>query len=114
MKAHTTSLINAIVLVAMGAWGYFVTSAPTALIPVFFGILLLGLNRGVKRENKVIAHIAVLLTLLIIPGLAKPFSSALGDGDTLGMIRVGLMLVTSIIALIFFIKSFIDAKKARA
>ena len=113
MKAHTASLINAILLVAMGGWGYMVTNSKTALIPVVFGVILLALNNGVKKENKVIAHIAVLLTLLIIPGLIKPFTSAMSDGDTMGMLRVGAMLLTSIIAMVAFIKSFIDARKAR-
>ena len=72
MKAHTASLINAVILVALGGWAYLSSDDPsmTALIPVAVGVLLLALNGGVKKENKVIAHIAVLLTLVILLGLA--------------------------------------------
>ena len=75
MKAHTTSLINALILVIMGLWGYFESdSRPvTALIPVVVGIILVAINNSVKKENKIIAHIAILLTLIITIGLIKPF-----------------------------------------
>ena len=114
MNAAKASLINAATLLIMGVWGYVVTNSPTALIPVGFGVVLLALNNGVKKENKIIAHIAVVLTLLIIPGLIKPFSSAVSDGDSMGMLRVGLMILTSIYAMIYFVKSFIDARKNKA
>ena len=46
MKAHTVSLINSLVLVTMGLWGYLDSdSRPiTALIPVIVGIILLIIN----------------------------------------------------------------------
>ncbi|MFK7905615.1 MAG: hypothetical protein AB8B69_10845 [Chitinophagales bacterium] len=115
MKAHTASLINAVLLVGLGAWGYFgsASPSPTALIPVVFGVVLLLLNGGVKKENKVIAHIAVVLTLLILFGLGKPLMGAMDRGDTMATARVGVMLLSTIVALVFFIKSFIDAKKSR-
>jgi hypothetical protein len=114
MNAYTAHLINSVALIAMGGWGYFETSAKTALIPVLFGVVLLSLSNGVKMENKAIAHVVVVLTLLVFGSLvAKPLLAAIADGDTLGTIRVGVMVLTSFLALVFFIKSFIDAKKAR-
>lgn len=117
MSAHVASLINAIALVGLGIWGYFdhagAEASPTALIPVAVGVALLVMNPGVKKENKVIAHIAVLLTLLIIFGLGKPLSSAIVAERTMAIVRVVIMMLTSIIAMVFFIKSFIDARKRR-
>ena len=113
MNAHTASAINAFSLIALGGWGYFDGRSVTALIPVFFGVILLVLNQGIKNENKVVAHIAVLLTLLIFVALIKPFMGAMDDGRTTAMIRVGLMILTSLFAMVFFIKSFRDARKAR-
>lgn len=115
MKAHTASLINAIALVALGAWGYFgsETPSPTALIPVIGGAILLALNGGVKKENKVIAHIAVVLTLILLLGLVMPLKGAFARGDQMAIIRVAIMLLTSVLAMVYFIKSFIDARKAR-
>ncbi|MDF1695493.1 MAG: hypothetical protein P1U56_06660 [Saprospiraceae bacterium] len=114
MNAYIAHLINSAALILIGAWGYFVTDAKTALIPVLFGVVLLSLSNGVKLENKAIAHVVVVLTLLVFGSLvAKPLMSAINDGDTMGTIRVGIMSLTSLLALIFFIKSFIDARKAR-
>ena len=66
MNASKANLINSISLIAFGLWGYFEVTSPTALIPVGFGVVLLLCYNGVKTQNKVVAHIAVLLTLVIL------------------------------------------------
>ena len=115
MKAHIASLINALILIGFGLWAYLGSDSPskTALIPVVFGVVLLILYPGVKKENKIAAHIAVLLTLLILGGLVKPLLGAL-DRDWLAVMRVVVMMVSTVAALVFFIKSFIDVRRARA
>ncbi|MEM8507663.1 MAG: hypothetical protein AAF717_07530 [Bacteroidota bacterium] len=115
MKAHTVSFFNAVILIIFSAWGYFSSDTPsfTALIPAIIGLLLVLCNKGVKNENKVIAHIAVVLTLLVLIGLIKPLTGAIGRNDLLAVVRVVIMLVSTGVALVFFIKSFIDARKAR-
>ncbi|MEM9991142.1 MAG: hypothetical protein AAF738_05220 [Bacteroidota bacterium] len=115
MKPYQINLVNAIVLIAMSAWGYLgsETPSPTALIPAAFGVIFLLVTAPFKKENKAVAHIVVLLTLLLIFALAMPFKGAIGRGDTMAMTRVGLMLATSIVAMIIYVKSFIDARKAR-
>ena len=116
MKANTVSLINSIVLISMGLWGYFESdSRPiTALIPVIAGVILLLINSGVKKENKIASHVAVLLTLLIIIGLVKPFLGALDRENIAGIIRVSAMILTSFWAIITFVQSFISARKSKA
>ena len=115
MKAHKTSLVNAILLIVLPLWGYFSSDSPsmTALIPTFIGVVLLLLNKGVKNENKIVAHIAVLLTLVVLIGLIKPLTGAIGRSDSAAMIRVFVMILSTIIAMVFFVKSFIDARKKR-
>jgi|TARA_B110000263_G_scaffold249761_1_gene268406 hypothetical protein len=115
MKAHIASLVNALVLISIGLWGYLDSDpkAVTALIPVIIGIILLLINIGVKNENKVVAHIAVLLTLIILIGLIKPLMGSIERGDSLPIIRVIVMIFTSAWALKSFIQSFIEARKAR-
>lgn len=114
MKAHTASFLNALVLIIMGGWGYFEGGSHTALIPVFFGVLLLVFNNGIRNENKIQAHIAVVLTLLVaVALLAKPLPAAIERGETLSIIRIGLMVLTSLIALYSFVMNFIKASKAK-
>ena len=115
MKAHTASLINAVLLVGLGAWGYFGSEdpSPTALIPIVMGSILLALNNGVKKENKVIAHVAGVLTLLMLFGLFMPLNGAIGKGDNMAIGRVAVMLLSTIVAMFFFIRSFIEARKKR-
>ena len=115
MKAHTTSLVNAIALISMGAWGYIDSDskAITALIPVIIGVILLLINSGVKKENKIIAHVAVLLTLVVLLGLIMPLKGSIERDNSMGSVRVVIMLITSALALVSFIQSFIKARKER-
>ena len=62
MKAPFYNKLNSIVLIAVGAWGYLDytdVQSPTALIPVGFGVILFLCNNGLKKENKIISHIAL-------------------------------------------------------
>ncbi len=118
MKAYQANIINAIALIAMGLWGYLSESAElrsmTALIPVIFGAILLPMTPGIKSENKIIAHIAVTLTLLLLIMLiAMPLRARLAAQDSAGTIRVLIMIATCTFAMISFIQSFIAARKAR-
>ena len=116
MNAYSANLLNAATLIVMGLWGYLASDSPspTALIPAIGGVLLLLMSKGVKTENKVIAHVAVVLTLLMILALAAmPLKRALSSGDTAATIRIGVMLVTGVLAMVAFIGSFRAARKAR-
>jgi len=118
MLPHRANLINAFMLIAMGIWGYFdysgAEASNTALIPVGFGLLFLAATPGLVKENKVIAHVVVLFTLVVILMLiAKPLTAALAADRTMAVVRVFLMIATGIFAMISFIKSFRDARKAR-
>jgi len=114
MNAYKAHLLNSLTLLIMGGWGYFSTNAPSSLVPVLIGVVLLSISQGVKNENKALAHVAVVITLLGLIGIAsKPLIAALASDNLMKQIRVIAMTVTSAIALVFFIKSFIDAGKAR-
>jgi len=115
MNAHIASLINAALLVALGAYGYFSSDTPsvTALIPVIVGVVLLLCSPGVKSGNKIIAHVAVLLTLLILFGLIKPLLGAIGREDIGAIIRVGIMLVSTVVGMVYFVRNFIANKRLK-
>ena len=120
MKTYQANLLNALTLIIMPLWAYLTYEATaekpeqsvTAFIPLFLGVILLLCNKGIKNENKIIAHIAVVLTLIAILGNAsKPLLTAIEEGRGLGIFRVSVMIFTSILAMITFIKSFIANRK---
>ena len=115
MKPWIANLINAVVLIIMGLWGYFSSEDPsaTALIAPAFGGLFLLSTPLMQRDNKIAAHIVVLLTLLLIIALFMPLMGAIGRSDTAAIIRVGIMIASCVFAMVAFIQSFIAVRKAR-
>ena len=115
MTAHKASLINAITLIIMGIWG-LININPEILsgtidnkspfIPITLGFLIALCYSGIKSSNKLIAHIAVLLTVISFANL-MPLFKAISDGRIDAAIRVLLMVLSSLFAMIFFVKNFI-------
>jgi len=119
MTVEKMNLINALTLVILGLWGFIDVNTPsletgiswTALIPVFFGTILLLCHKGIKNGSKVINHIAVVLTLLILIALVgKRLPISIENGG-IGLFRVAAMSVISLLAFVSFIRSFIENRK---
>ena len=111
MESRKLNLLNSLTLISMGLWGYLQTNSITALIPVTFGFALLLCNNGIKKENKIIAHVAVFLTLIMLLallGMRLPKSISSGGP---GLYRVLFMIITSTLSMIGFIRSFVMARK---
>ena len=107
-------LINSFVLIIFGLWGYTIGRSFTALIPVIFGVLLISLYKGVKNELKVPAHIAVLLTIIILIALIlQPLQVALSSGDAGKIFRSSVMIITASLSIIAFIVSFINVRRGK-
>jgi hypothetical protein len=117
MKAAQANLLNAIVLIAAGLYGYFMlltpegTHAITALIPAAFGLIFLVLQKGVATENKIIAHVVVVLTLVLLIICTMRFFKI----DDWGAKKYLFLacIVSNAVALLAFIGSFIAARKNR-
>jgi len=109
------NLINSIALISMSVWGYIDTNSFTALIPAIFGVILLLLGTMLTNEKlvKLSAHLVVLFTLFILVALVVQVLPGVVERGGIGLIRVILMISTSAIAMIVFIKSFIDNRKSR-
>jgi hypothetical protein len=122
MKTYQANLLNSIVLILMPIWAYLTfegtvekpEQSVTAFIPLVFGVILLLCNNGIKKENKMIAHIAVLVTLLAIIGLTKPLNAAIDEERFMSILRVSIMIATGVVAMVTFIKNFIDNRKKKA
>ena len=111
MKTTQANLINSFTLIILSFWGYLDTGSVTAFIPFGFGLFLLLCHNGLKRQNKIIAHVAVLLTLIILIALVVTrLQKSLDEGGT-GLFRIIFMILTSVIAMITFVRSFIEARK---
>ena len=112
MKAHSANLLNSLTLIILGLWGFSEhLDQPTAFIPVAFGVALIIATKGIKENNKIISHIAVLFTIIIFAALVGMRLPKLINEGGIDLYRVVVMSATSFIAIIFFIKSFIDARK---
>lgn len=118
MKPATANLINALVLIAAGLYGYFGIKGAdgnhslTALIPTAFGIALLLMQKGIASGNKTISHIAVVLTLVLLVMCITRFIKVNEWNDKKYVFLA--CIISNTLALIFFIKSFIDRKKLRS
>jgi len=112
MQPWRANFINGLILAVLGLWAGISSPSATAYIPLIFGLIFLACTPFMKKHNKVVAHIVVVLTLLAIFGLVKPLMGAIERSDTVGILRVGTMIVSCIVALVVFIKSFIAARKS--
>jgi len=130
MKPYQANLINVLALTLMPVWALITFEAPvdepdksnmTALIPVVFAIILFLFNGGLKKENKFISHLAVMFTLITIVAIyMKPFSSALADyndnnstENIMRIVRSGIMILTGVLSMIVFVRSFIANRKSK-
>jgi hypothetical protein len=77
------------------------------------GILLIVLNPALRKDKKLESNIAAVLTFLVLLGLIKPLLGALEREDSMAIARVAVMMLFTIIALIYFIRSFISARRKK-
>lgn len=115
MKPYLANLINSIILITFGIWGYLGSETPsfTALIPTIAGLVLIIFTPSMKNGSKISAHVVVTLTILLLIAFYKPLSGALQRGNVLAITRVFVMMTSSTIALAVYIKSFIDARRKK-
>ncbi len=115
MKVYVVSMLNAFVLIIFGLLGFLGsrTPSPSALIPVFAGIILLSLIRGLKAGNRVIAHVSVLLTFGLLIILIIPLAGSIGRADYGAIVRTMIMMISCAITMVYFIRSFISVRKSR-
>jgi len=124
MNMPKVTITFAVIFIILGLIGYFATGmvSVTALIPSFFGIILLVLGFLAQAESrrKLMMHIAVVFGVL---GVAGTFSGlmklpAYFSGEELArpeaVITQAVMCVLSLIYVVLCVKSFVDARRAQA
>ncbi len=85
IKNHIIMALNAVILIAVGVYGYVTSGSPTALIAPAVGLILLAMVYPVKKENHLVAHVGVALTLIaavafIIVGIRRGNAMVIGMG----------------------------------
>jgi hypothetical protein len=114
-----TAIAIGLILIVLGVAGFVATgsSAPTALIPAYFGaaLVILGLLARNPARRKLAMHIAVVVGLLGFLGAVRgPMQLLAGTAQ-----RPAAAWAQTIMALLMAIfvalavKSFIDARRAR-
>lgn len=122
MNMPKVTITFAIIFILLGIIGYIATGmvSITALIPSFFGLVLLALGLLAQAESrrKVSMHIAVVFGVLGIAGtfggLTK-LPTYLSGGELArpeAVLTQAIMCLLSLVYVILCIKSFIDARKA--
>ena len=110
-----TTLIFALLLIALGAVAFGISSSRTALLPAYVGIalgLIAGLALMFERARKHLMHVAALVALLgaLAPAAALAIRAAqmtpLALGVNLGMLALSAGL------LVLMVRSFIAARRA--
>lgn len=117
------SIALGVILTLMGFIGYAASGAEslTAMIPAFFGIpiLLLGLLARKDHLRKHMMHAITLLALIGFAGSVRGLSgltAMLGGQEVLrplATIMQSLMALLTLAFVMFAVKSFIDARRAR-
>lgn len=113
----------AVIFIILGVVGYFATGmvSITALIPSFFGIvlLILGLLAQSESRRKLMMHIAVVIGVLGVggtfTGLMK-FPTYLSGGELArpeAVLTQAIMCLLSLLYVALCIKSFVDARRAQ-
>jgi hypothetical protein len=120
---RTTTLFGALFIV-IGLVGYFITDmvSATALIPVYFGLILIILARVAERKEHLRKHIMHAVVLIVLLGL---FGSASGLFKLVGSFFGGELerpvaiyaqatyALASIVFIVLAVRSFIDARRAK-
>ncbi|MEM9558148.1 MAG: hypothetical protein AAGC60_28075 [Acidobacteriota bacterium] len=117
------TIVFGIVFILLGVGGYFGSGAAsaTALIPAIFGALFVVLGAIARNERylKHTMHATAVLALLAAGGAFRGVTAlpSLFDGTAERPMAVAaqvLMVVLAIVYLVLCVRSFIEARRARA
>ncbi|MFW5886816.1 MAG: hypothetical protein ACOCUL_03580 [Bacteroidota bacterium] len=118
-NAHLVNLFYSILLIILGIFGFLARFFEandfqiTALIPAFFGIILIFMTPAMKSNNRVISHVTVVLTFILGVFSLVKFLTGIGDGlmiDRKTIIFL-LVIISSFSALSLYVLRFIRIKQ---
>ena len=103
MTASQATILNSIILIAAGGWGYL--SEPSnrseELIPLVFGLLFLIAIPPLRKDNRIVEFILRSLGLLLSIALVLALVRAIQESQVERIIRIVVMLAAT--AFTFFV-----------
>ena len=116
---HKVNYYYALFLILIGLFGFAARYSTdgdfqvTSLIPAFFGFILLFFTKGIKNDNSVVAHIAVVLTLVLAAVVTYMFTKNLSS-EFIGTRKFFIFLITAVVSYVvlgLYVAGFIDKKR---
>lgn len=119
------SIVSGILLVVIGAAGYIYgmnsgTASVTALIPAFFGIILIACGaigtvaEGMRKHLMHLAVVVALLGFILTAGRLVMKAATGGLEASPAVLSQGAMAVVCLVFVVLAIRSFAAARSARA
>jgi hypothetical protein len=113
MNPRQAALINSIVLLIVGFWGYAANNfaTHTAIVPLGAGLFMLVLSWFLNKENKTLLLFMMLFTLTLFIAFMVPFRRNAEQSDYMGMLRLGIEMIACAMAFIVYLRSLKQNKK---
>ena len=120
-KPHIVNLIYSVFLMVAGITGFLLSYIYTGifhytpLILPLFGLVLISLTGGIKRQDKILSHVAVMLTVILALFVLIMLIININNGFMLNRKTVIflLVLILSIIVVTIYVVRFIRVRKGQ-
>ena len=102
MNPANSNLINAAVMVAVGAWGFFGEGSSDLryMLFIFGGTVLFVMTNSLRFHNKTVSRIVMSLTVLLAAFAGYMFYDSIGRIDSTHLFRSGLVLISCIVSFV--------------
>ncbi len=110
MEPHRYNTFNACVLLFVGGIGFYAShfNIHTALMPIGSGLLLLALNRHLKKNHRAVFYLVAAMTAIVAIAYLWPLKRNLNQNDHMGIVRVCSIMLSCILALLVYVKYWME------
>ncbi len=114
MTSQHAALMNSIILLLIGFWGYAANdfATHTAVVPIGAGILFLILSKYLKNAGKGLLIFTMVLALVLIVAFTVPLQRNVEQGDVTGMFRLAFEMAACAFAFIVYLRNLNLLNKA--
>ncbi len=107
MAYYKACLLNGIILLAIGFWGYAANhfNAHTGIIPIGFGLLLILLSKFFQQKKNGLYYVILILTTIVMLALFRPLMRNIEQSDWYGISRLSLEIASCAMAIIIYLRN---------